>query len=127
MIKGDKKIYDSMTTNIKIIIQNKNNVAIIPNTAIQTIDNTTAVQIMQPGGISQVQAIEVGISDGTNSEILSGVTVGTKILLKAYKASSSTSSKSSSSDAMKSAGSSTRSLGVGGSSSGGPMGAGPGM
>jgi len=103
--KAEKKIYDSMTVSVSIIIEKENNVLIIPNTAIKTLTgNIAIVGVINWSDIIR-QPISVGITDWIDSEVITGLTLWDKIL-SIYSTSSSTSTKkASTTSANKSSGS----------------------
>jgi hypothetical protein len=47
MKKGEKKIYDGMTVNVQIIIENKDNILVVPTLALQTLGKDSALQVMK--------------------------------------------------------------------------------
>ena len=83
MTKGEKKIYDSMTVTVTIITEKKSNTLIVPSTAIQVESGSRIVQIMQGTEIIEKKVV-VGIKDAINTEILSGLSLGDKILTQRY-------------------------------------------
>jgi multidrug efflux pump subunit AcrA (membrane-fusion protein) len=83
MTKGERKIYDSMTVTVTIITEKKSNTLIVPSTAIQVESGNRIVQIMQGTEIIEKKVV-VGIKDAINTEILSGLTLGQKILIQRY-------------------------------------------
>lgn len=120
--KWDKKIYDSMTVTVKIITERKLNTIIVPSMAIQTESGNTIVQVQNRDGTVTSKKVITGITDSSNTEILSGLNIGERIYLETYTLpTSSKTTSTTNSDKANNARSSTRSLGVGGSSS---MGAG---
>ncbi len=73
--KGEKTMYSGMTASVKIIIEDKQNVIIIPTTYIQSVGNTKYVLDADEKQL----LIEVGSTNGTMTEITSWLTVGTII------------------------------------------------
>ena len=84
MKKGEKKIYDGMTVNVKIITENKNNIVLVPTTALQSFGTGSALQVMKWPQQFVLVPVELWITDGKNSEILTWVQAGDRILLKKY-------------------------------------------
>jgi hypothetical protein len=68
--KWDKTMYGWMTASVKIIIENKENIVVIPTTYIQAQWNMKYVLDKKN---TQIQ-IEVGATDGTTTEIISWLT-----------------------------------------------------
>ncbi|MFA6255777.1 MAG: efflux RND transporter periplasmic adaptor subunit [Candidatus Absconditabacterales bacterium] len=102
MTKGERKIYDGMSVTVNITIEKRDDVLIVPSTAIQTIKGITAIPVTV-GGTLIPKTVVVGITDGINSEILSGLSLGDVISLTTYTASATaTSSISTSGNSIKS-------------------------
>lgn len=72
-------IYPNMAVNATIITDIKNNVILVPSGAVQTSNGTSTVRIMKAGQPTSVQ-VEVGGSNDTQTEILSGVNVGDTVV-----------------------------------------------
>ncbi len=72
-------IYQNMAVNATIIKDIKNNVVLVPSGAIQTSNGTSTVRLMKNGQLTSIQ-VEVGGSNDTQTEILSGVNVGDTIV-----------------------------------------------
>ena len=70
--KGEKKIYDSMTVTVKIITQRKTNTLVIPSSAITTESGSSIVNMVTADGTVPTPILP-GITDGTSTEILSGL------------------------------------------------------
>lgn len=75
-----KKIYDSMSANVNVIIDHKDNILLIPTIAIQTSGDTTFVWTQQGS-----KDIFLGITDGIQTEILSWLHVGDIVSAQAYQ------------------------------------------
>ncbi len=91
MKKWDKKIYDGMSVTVTIIIDRKSNVLVVPSAAIQTIKWETAIPVMQWWTIVP-KSVVVGITDGVNSEILSGLSLWDVVSLTTYTTSTASAS-----------------------------------
>lgn len=74
------KIYDSMSANVKVIINHKDNILILSTVAIQTTGDQTFVWTKQ-----WTTNISVGITDWTNTEILTWLQAGDIVSEKAYQ------------------------------------------
>lgn len=70
-----------MTVNVIFRIEAKRNVTLVPSEALKVQDGRTLVNLQQPDGSSVVQEIQVGASDGKNTEVLSGLKVGDKVVV----------------------------------------------
>jgi len=72
-------IYPNMAVNATIITDIKNGVVLVPSGAIQTTDGQSTVGVMKNGQVASVQ-VEVGGSNDTQTEILSGVNAGDTVV-----------------------------------------------
>lgn len=72
-------IYPNMAVNATIITDIKNNVILVPSGAVQTSDGASTVRVMRNSQATPVQ-VEVGGSNDTQTEILSGVNVGDTVI-----------------------------------------------
>lgn len=70
-----------MTVRSSINIASVNNVIIIPNAAIHESDGDKFVLILSKNNSVKKQNIETGLSDNLNSEVISGLTLGAKIVM----------------------------------------------
>ncbi len=79
----NRTIYDSMSTNIKVIIDHKEDVILVPTIALQTRWSQSYVQTRN--GLTVNNAfVAAGISDGVNTEVMSWLQIGENILFKQY-------------------------------------------
>lgn len=76
----DTHIRTGMTLNVDIVTQQKNNVLVVPNAAILPRGNGYIVQVLGSDGKPKDVPVQQGISDGTHTEITSGLTAGEKIV-----------------------------------------------
>lgn len=72
-------IYPNMAVNATIITDIKNNVILVPSGAVQAANGASTVRVMRAGKPTAVQ-VEVGGSNDTQTEILSGVNVGDTVV-----------------------------------------------
>ncbi len=129
MVKGEKKIYDSMTVSVKIMTERKINTIIVPSMAIQTESGNTIVQVQERDGSVMSKKVVTGITDSSNTEILSGLNIWEKVYLETYTAAKWAIQTAVWPDGTKAQDfrKSQKWLGVGGSSAGGGNAGGPGM
>jgi HlyD family secretion protein len=80
-----------LTASVTIVIQQKSNVLVVPNRAVTTQAGKTTVQLVN-GTTVTTQAVTTGLSDATNTEIVSGLTEGQIVQAKSSTSSSSTNS-----------------------------------
>jgi HlyD family secretion protein len=91
---GNSRIRVGMTLNVDIVTAERQNVLIVPNAAILPQGDGYIVQVIGADGMTQNQPIETGISDGTQTEITSGVVEGQKVISLPISTTSSNTSSS---------------------------------
>ncbi len=72
-------IYPNMTVSATIIVSVKDNVLLVPSSAIQTSGGVATVRVLKNGKISSVE-IETGDSNDTQTEIVSGLNEGDTVI-----------------------------------------------
>ena len=75
------KLKQALSVTVTITTQNKQNVLMVPDQAIIRQGQTTTVQ-MTGANPPQVRTVIVGVSDGQNTEIVSGLSEGEKVLVQ---------------------------------------------
>jgi macrolide-specific efflux system membrane fusion protein len=73
------EILPNMTANATIILETKKNVLIVPTSAIQTRGDASFVRVIKKRKVQQVP-VTIGISQDTDTEIISGVQEGDKVI-----------------------------------------------
>jgi len=76
----DARIKTGMTANLEIVTAQENNVLLVPNTALLPKGNAHIVQAVDANGKTSDVQVETGLSDGTYTEIISGVNEGARII-----------------------------------------------
>lgn len=76
----DPKIYLGMSADVKLNLGKKENVLVVPNLAIKTVEGKKVVSKIIDGAPTDVN-VEVGLSDDENTEIVSGLLEGDKVTL----------------------------------------------
>ena len=76
----DPRVKVGMTSNVDIITAQKDNVLVVPNSALLPQGTGRVVQIVGADGKVQDVPVQIGITDGVQTEIVSGVTEGQQIL-----------------------------------------------
>jgi len=76
-----------MTVNVTFLADRRDNVLLVPSEAVHQRDNKFNVLVDNPQNPDQPkrQPIEVGLTDGKNSEVLSGLSEGEKVLIPLRK------------------------------------------
>lgn len=72
-------IYPNMAVSATIITDVKNNVLLVPSTAVQNNNGETSVRVMRNGVVTTVP-VEVGASNDTQTEITSGINEGETVV-----------------------------------------------
>lgn len=81
---------DGLSAVVEIISQQKSNILIIPSKAITTKNQQSTVQVVTDTG-TETRVVTTGITDGTYTEITSGLSEGEKVVIKTSSSSTSTS------------------------------------
>lgn len=74
------KVRVGMGTPLKIITLEKKGVLTVPNRALKNVGTRKAVRIVAPGA-PRDELVEIGVSDGANTEIISGVREGDQVTI----------------------------------------------
>jgi HlyD family secretion protein len=103
----DSRVLPGMSVTVNIATDVKQDVLVVPNSAIKTTNgvstvslvpqNTTATEDGDNAGVAlngstTPQVVEVGVSDDTNTEILSGLKEGDKVITKTIQSSTGSAS-----------------------------------
>lgn len=102
----DPRIRPEMSVSAAIITGVKQDVILVPNSAVKSQNGTSYVQVLS-GQTPQSVTVETGLSDNTQTEIVSGINVGDNVVTQTITSSASTTSTSSTTSAAKSSGSSS--------------------
>jgi len=87
---------EGMTAAAEIYVLNKTDVLLVPTTAIKQRGTSYVVQVETSEGTIEQRVIQIGDTDGTYTEVTSGLSEGEKVVVQtSTKSSTSTSSKSS--------------------------------
>lgn len=87
-------IYTNMSATANIITETKDNVILVPTSAIQTQGTQSVVRVLKNGQVNYVP-VEIGGSSDTQTEILSGLNVGDEVITGVLSSSSTTSGSAS--------------------------------
>ncbi|HEX4924356.1 MAG TPA: HlyD family efflux transporter periplasmic adaptor subunit [Bdellovibrionales bacterium] len=74
-----------MTANVTFVIESKPDVLVLANDAITVRQRSRTVLLRAPSGEFVTRKIETGVSDGRNTEVVSGLAEGDVVLAPAYK------------------------------------------
>lgn len=89
-----EEIFSNMTATANIITQVKDDVMLVPTSAVQTQDGRSMVRVLKDGQIELVE-VETGLSSSTQREIVSGLTEGDTIVVSTLTNGSTTQGQSS--------------------------------
>jgi len=73
------EIFSNMTASASIITQMKDNVLLVPVSAVQTQNGQSTVRVIKNGKMEQVN-VETGLSSSTQVEIISGISEGDEVI-----------------------------------------------
>ena len=79
MLTGDDRLLEGMNGTAVILSERKENVLLIPLGAVHEDENGSYVNRVTADGSTERAAIETGLSDGSNAEVLSGLYEGDEI------------------------------------------------
>jgi HlyD family secretion protein len=78
---ADKRVLPGMTVSVQIEVSRLDNVLLVPNQAVQNVNGSLVVYVLQ-NGIQKPVTIVLGASNGTTSQVLKGdIKEGDVILL----------------------------------------------
>lgn len=86
----DFQLREGLTVTVSIIVDERNDVLLVPNSAIITSGMRTYVRVMSADGTIEERAITTGISDWQYTEVTQGLNEGEKIVVPTTTSSSST-------------------------------------
>lgn len=78
--RRDVQVRLGMGANLRILTVEKQGVLLVPNRALKNVGTRKAVRIVAPGESRDV-IVEIGVTDGNETEIISGVSEGDQVLL----------------------------------------------
>ena len=90
MLSENLQLREGLTVTVSIIVEQKSNVLLVPNTAITTQLGQAYVQVMLPSGITEKRVIKTGISNWQYTEVTDGLKEGEKVVVPQGTTSSST-------------------------------------
>ena len=78
----DSRVKPGMSVSASIIYSVKTDTLTVPNSAVKSDANGSYVQLLNSGTVPERQTVEVGIANTTDTEIVSGLSEGDKIVTK---------------------------------------------
>ncbi|HUV56768.1 MAG TPA: HlyD family efflux transporter periplasmic adaptor subunit, partial [Dehalococcoidales bacterium] len=73
------QLREGLTVTVSIIVDQRNDILLVPNAAITTQGKQTYVQVVLPDGTIEERAIQTGISDWQYTEVTSGLSEGEQV------------------------------------------------
>ena len=86
-------IYPNMAVNAKIITEVKDNVMLIPSSGVTNVNGSSTVRILVKGQLQQ-QPVEIGSSNDTQTEIVSGINEGDTVVTSVISTTNTTTTNS---------------------------------
>jgi HlyD family secretion protein len=80
--KNKQLLKPEMTTNVEVLVAAKNHVLAVPNDAITTEDGKSLIKVSNAEGHLSTRTVQTGLSDGTRTEILQGLSEGEKVVME---------------------------------------------
>jgi membrane fusion protein, macrolide-specific efflux system len=75
------QLKQGLTGTVELVVSQKNNVLLVPNTAITKAGTQRTVQVVKTDGTLEKRTVEIGLADWQNTEITSGLSEGEKIVV----------------------------------------------
>jgi macrolide-specific efflux system membrane fusion protein len=97
----DSRIKPQMSVTAAIITDVKQNVLIVPNSAIKSQGGNSYVQVLNSGNTPKQVNVEVGAANNTESEIVSGVGAGDKVVTQTINPSATSTTTATSSNGLR--------------------------
>ncbi len=82
---GIDKIKTGMTGTVSFILNQRQNVIVIPNKTVSIEDGKQVVKVKNEGGDIETRFIKTGLTDGTNVEVTEGLKVGETLIIEEKK------------------------------------------
>lgn len=92
----DPRIKPEMSVSAAIITGVKQDVILVPNSAVKTQNGSSYAQVLT-GQIPEKKTVEIGLSNDTQTEIVSGISVGDNVVTQTKSSNATTTSSSSNS------------------------------
>jgi multidrug efflux system membrane fusion protein len=74
------KLFPSQFVNARLLVEEKTGVVLVPNAAIQRNSQATYVWLVQADSTATIRPITTGVTEGDNTEIVSGVNAGDELV-----------------------------------------------
>lgn len=91
--ENDERVKAGMSANVEIITNSKQNILTILSSAVKTKNGNSYVEILAEDGSAKRKQVEIGISDDTLTEIISGLNEGDKVITKTVSGTNTTATR----------------------------------
>jgi multidrug efflux pump subunit AcrA (membrane-fusion protein) len=88
------QLKQGLTGTVDLIVAQRSNVLLVPNSAITQAGNQSTVQVVKADGTTEKRVVQTGLSDWQNTEITEGLTEGENIIVPKGTNTTTTSSSS---------------------------------
>jgi len=109
----DDRVKPQMSVSASIITDVKQNILIVPSSAVKAQGGTAYVEVLN-GATPEQKTVTVGVSNSTDTEIVSGINAGDKVVTQTINSSASATASTSTSSTNRTGGSGLRLPGLGG-------------
>ncbi|MBN2186244.1 MAG: biotin/lipoyl-binding protein [Dehalococcoidia bacterium] len=89
-IPEDFQLKEGMTVTVSIIVDERNDVVLVPNGAITTAGRQAYIQVLSSDGTTEQRSITTGISDWQYTEVTDGLSEGEQVIVPQGTAATST-------------------------------------
>ncbi|MFE3458839.1 HlyD family efflux transporter periplasmic adaptor subunit [Nocardiopsis aegyptia] len=79
-VPSDLRVFEGVTGKMSIATGGAENVMVIPVTAVRGTSESGEVIVIASDGTEEVREVELGVSDGSSVEVVSGLSVGDQVL-----------------------------------------------
>ena len=77
----DFQLREGLTVTVSIIVEERNDVLLVPNQAIISRRRETFVQVVSPDGVIEERSVQTGISDWQYTEVTDGLSEGEQVVV----------------------------------------------
>ena len=81
MIHGELRLKEGLTVTVSIILEKRNDVLLVPNSAISSSTGQTYVKVVSPDGIIEDRPVTIGISNWQYTEIVEGLNESEQVVV----------------------------------------------
>jgi multidrug efflux system membrane fusion protein len=75
-------LFPNQFVNARLLVEERKNVVLVPNAAVQRNGTTTFIYIMQPDKAVRVRTVTIGATDAEESEITSGIAANDIVIVQ---------------------------------------------